>query len=255
MRKSVLAMAAVAAMGAAGAANANFFTISSASVSGSNLNFTGGGSVNSGQSAADFRINTGDIADADAGDIDFTTGGVRTVNSISQTNADDIVTALGISGSGTVAYFGFDTGGGAPAFFGIAIIGNGSSMDTQMGNAHRASLGVYTNAGGSFSNSGLGDTYRNLDVVHDDGENYVYIFAGMSVGTEIGGGTISDSSFNVRYLSFDGSVWGVFASADGVSSSSLNYATYSIPVPAPMLLAGAGLIGAAALRRRMVKKA
>ena len=72
----------------------------------------------------------------------------------------------------------------------------------------------------------------------------------LSDGVSSGG-----AAFAISYLNWGGSGYSEVASAGTATSSGLNTALYAVPVPAPALLAGAGLVGAAALRRRMAKKA
>jgi hypothetical protein len=86
----------------------------------------------------------------------------------------------------------------------------------------------------------------------------VVLFGGLNVGSGFSmniSRTAGAANFSIDYLNFDGSNYVSLAGASGATASGLNIATYSIPVPAPALLAGAGLVGAAALRRRMAKKA
>ena len=263
MRKSVLAMAAVAAMGTAGAANADFFTISSATVVGSTLT-TPAGSYNSTQASANFTVNAGDIADAGASGVTFGLGAALTTTVLDASDTTAIATAVGAT-AGQLRYFGFDTGGSAPAYFGFVYVTTGTEDFTwSFANASAANVanGVFASTDLGVSGTGggggwLSSTFQGTRSSAGAGEVYLAIFAGMQVDDFVGGSNVSDTSMNVRYLSFNSgtSSWDIVGFAEGASSSNLNVATYSIPVPAPVLLAGAGLIGAAALRRRMVKKA
>ena len=248
MKKSMFATAVVAAVGLAATANANWFQIQSASVVGTSLT-TPTGTYTSGNSSGTFNITASNVAQAGASGVSFTgTSGNAYV--LSQANANAIVTAIGLTGNGSLAYFGFDSNGATPAYFGIAFIGHGGTVDWTMGNANIASLGVYS----SFASQFGGNTWETAGagIATTAGVNYVAIFAGVSAGTQMGGGQVSDSSINVNYLTYSGG-WSAVATATGATSSSLNYATYQVPVPAPVLLAGAGLLGAAAVRRRFAK--
>jgi len=250
MKKSMIA-AVVAATAFAATANAGWFTIQGASTTGATLT-TPTGTYTSGNPSANFNI-TGLGSIANAGATGVTYGGALGVGTMTQAEADNIVGQLGITGNGTLAYFGFEGSATGPGYFGIAFIGNGATVDFTMANANTASLGVSSSFGGAFG----GNTFETAGagIATTVGVNYVVTFGGTTVGSQMGAGTVSDSGLNVRYLSWNGSSWATVGSANGATSSSLNVATYSVPVPAPALLAGAGLVGAAALRRRMAKKA
>jgi len=251
MKKSMIATAVVATAGLAASANAGYFTIQSAAVIGSSLT-TPTGVYTSGNSSTAFNLDLNGASATDAGAASYT-GTANSSYAITDTAANTIASSIGLSGNGTMAYFGYEDGLSGPGYFGVAFIGNGSTVDFTMNNAHQAQAGVHTNIGGVFG----GNTWETAGagISTTAGQAYVAIFANMAVGNQMGAGSVGDSSFNVRYLDFDGSSWSTVASANGVSSSSLNFATYNVPVPAPALLAGAGLVGAAALRRRMAKKA
>jgi len=253
MKKSMIATAVVATAGLAASANAGYFTIQSAAVSGqsaTNLT-TPTGSYSPGNSSAAFNLELNGASASDAGAASYTGTAGTVYTSLTNTNATSIASAIGLSGNGTMAYFGYEDGAAGPGYFGIAFIGNGSTIDFNMGQANFALAGVHTNLTGSQF---VGNTWID-SVSTTAGQAYVAIFANTQVGSQMGAGSVSDTSFNVRYLDFDGTSWNTVGSANSVASSSLNFATYNVPVPAPALLAGAGLVGAAALRRRMAKKA
>jgi len=262
MRKSVLATAAVAAMGAAGAANAGWFNIQSATAVGTTLT-TPTGTYTSGNASAAFTVSAGTVASAGAGSVAFGSGSALTTSVLSAGDTTAIATAVGAA-NGELRYFGFDTGGGAPAYFGFVYQSNaaGEQFSWNFANASAANVaqGVFASAdlgyggGSGVSNGWSGNAFFGSVVSSGGGQVFMGIFAGMQASDFIGGANVTDTAMNVRYLSFSGGSWNVVASANGATSSNLNIATYQIPVPAPVLLAGAGLVGAAALRRRMVKK-
>lgn len=262
MRKSVLGIAAVAAMGLAGAANAGWFTIQTATTVGATLT-TPTGSYTSGNASAAFNLGAGTVADAGATGVSFGSGTALTTSVLGAGDTSAIAAAVGAT-AGQLTYFGFDTGGGAPAFFGFIYqtAGAGEQFSWNFSNASSANVanGVFASAdlgytgGTGVGNGWSGNSFFGSVTSTGAGEIYLGIFAGMQADDFIGGANVSDTTFDVRYLSHDGTNWTVAASANGATSSNLNVATYNIPVPAPVLLAGAGLIGAAALRRRMVKK-
>ena len=257
MKKSMIA-AAVVATAFAATANAGWFQIRDASYN------SGGSSTVLG----DFQMNAGSLSGvlSSAGVTNVTTGSASNIYNLNQTAVDDIVAAVGggfsPAGNARLTYFGMEASASGPGYFGFLFQNNTTARDLSvvMASANLAAGGVYTNFDTqSFGFSGGGTTFQTLfggpsPQLAANGV-YVAIFAGMPVGTELGAGTTSDNNFDLRYLEFDGSNWATIQSGSNVNSSSLNYATYAIPVPAPALLAGAGLVGAAALRRRMAKKA
>jgi len=248
MKKSMIATAVVATAGLAASASAGFFSIRDASVSGASATAL---STPTGTGTFNLELNGASATDAGAGSYTGVANNVYT--GISNTDANSIASAIGLAamGNGTLAYFGYEDGLAGPGYFGMAFIGNGSTVDFNMGQANYALAGVHTNMiGSSFVGNTWIDSFSTTA-----GQAYVAIFANTQLATEMGGASVSDTSFNVRYLDFDGTSWNTVGSANTVASSSLNYATYNVPVPAPALLAGAGLVGAAALRRRMAKKA
>jgi len=244
MKKSMIA-AAVVATAFAASANAGYFVIA-------NSAYTPTGGTPQSLSVPDLDAGTM----AAGGGLTYTGSAGGTV-SLSNTDANTIATAVGNGNianltNGTIYYFGFEASASGPGYFGFLFMGNGADIDFTVANAHRATLGVHSNMGTSGF---LGNTYGGDQNTTTAGQAYVAIFAGLGVNQVLGGSTVSDTNFNVSYLSFDGSNWNSVASATNVESSTLNTAMYAVPVPAPALLAGAGLIGAAAVRRRMAKKA
>jgi len=264
MRKSALAMAAAAAMGVMGSANAGWFMIQSATVGGTSLT-TPTGTYTSGNASATFNVSAGTIAQAGATGVAFGSGAAVTTTILTSTQTSSIATAVGAA-AGELRYFGFDTGGTAPGYFGFiyqAVGGESFSWNFSGADAANAANGVFASAdigytgGTGMAQGWVGNAFVGSIGSATAGQIYLAIFAGMGAGDVIGGANVSDTSngMNVRYLSYSGSAWNVVGSANGASSSNLNFATYQVPVPAPALLAGAGLVGAAALRRRMAKKA
>jgi len=252
MKKSMIA-AAVVATAFAATANATFFSIIDAG--------TGGNGE-----LGDFTLQTNTVANIMTGggtDITAAGSGVRALDG---TAVNDIVAvvngALGaVGGTPRLTYFAMNNGS-SEGYFAVVFQNNGTARDwtVNIGQASAASKGVFTNdvngfiAGDAFNSLyGVGAPFNTPQLAANG--VYVAIFAGMGVGAQIGGSNLSDSSFDVHYLNFSAGNYGSFVSAAGAANSNINAATYSIPVPAPALLAGAGLVGAAALRRRMAKKA
>ena len=263
MRKSVLAMAAVAAMGVAGAANAGWFVVSSSSASGSGVTVTGA------------VPNPMNIADTTYG---ITADGSNTQKVLTLTQMDDILTGIGTLSANRLTYFGFEGGPQGPGFFGFAFKANGAGMSFNINlNAEAGFAGGPTNASGVYVGTlnalgtavaaPAGGSYDAGDRTYSDlspvtlaaDETMLVLFAGLTSGSQVAGNVgrtnSTFSAFAIDYLNWNGSSFDSVEFATGASASQLNVAVYTIPVPAPVLLAGAGLIGAAALRRRMVKKA
>jgi hypothetical protein len=251
MKKSMILAAAVVAAGLGASANATFFSIVDA------------GSNGNGQ-LGNFTLQTNTVASVmTGGGTDITSAGSG-VRALDGTAVNDIVSmvngALGaVTSTPRLTYFGMNNGG-SDGYFAVVFQNNGTARDwsVNIGQAASASKGVFTNEGAA-SAIGTGAFLTNMGVFGNPqlaaNGVYVAIFAGMGVGAEIGGSNLSDTNFDVHYLDFNGSAYASTASIGGAANSNINAATYSIPVPAPALLAGAGLVGAAAIRRRMAKKA
>jgi hypothetical protein len=259
MRKSVLAMAAVAAMGVVGSANAGWFVIQNASASGGN-----GGTL----PVNGTRMDVANLGIANS------TG--NTLQPLSGTDFAAITGSLGGALSvNTLTYFGLENGAQGPAFFGFAY----SATENITFNVNMNHAGTPSNAAGSgvlvgvssdngaTAPSSLG-TYGDLSNTYSataplslsTGETIIVLFAGLQATSRVAGSFDLVSgptgyTMDISYLSFDAGSWSSVGGIGSATASQLNISTYTIPVPAPMLLAGAGLIGAAALRRRMVKKA
>jgi len=253
MKKSMIATAVVATAGLAASANAGYFDITGSTVN------TGSGNQNISVASLTAGDNTG---------IGLVADGSNTQKQLNATQAAAIESRLGGSlQNDTLTYFGFDTAGGAPAFFGFAFkatsarsFGTMQYADDNVAFAPFTS-GVYASTWDGTSTGGIG-TYNTSTkqwstggVNLNGGETLFVMFAGLPVGGAVAGNTTSSTTFGVEYLSWNGTGWDSNYSVAGAGSSGLNVSTYAVPVPAPALLAGAGLVGAAALRRRMSKKA
>jgi len=253
MKKSMIATAVVATAGLAASANAGYFDITGSTVN------TGSGNQNISVASLTAGDNTG---------IGLVADGSNTQKQLTTTQAGAIESSLGAAlQNDTLTYFGFDNGGGAPAFFGFAFKATSSRTFGTMQYADDNQLfapitsGVYASTWDGTSTGGIG-TYNTSTkqwstgaVNLNAGETLFVMFAGLPVGGAVAGNTTSSTTFGVEYLSWNGTGWDSNYSVAGAGSSGLNVSTYAVPVPAPALLAGAGLVGAAALRRRMSKKA
>ena len=68
----------------------------------------------------------------------------------------------------------------------------------------------------------------------------------------LGNGGVGGAT-DVKFLAWDGSGWAVNRTSAFAGNGSLEFNFQVLPVPAPALIAGAGLLGATVLRRRMKK--
>ena len=255
MRKSVLAMAAVAAMGVVGSANAGYWSLSG-------MNYVNNGNTNTiGTSVSNMN---NDLLSSPV------TGGAANTLTVDA----DVADILGASGAGisladnTLTYFGFDGGASGPGYFVAAFKAVGTNFALEftgganIGGGTQGVIASQTADSSSFATFGgnpTGAWTGSFDVA--DGTTLVLMFGGLANGDSF---TLAvdrivaplyGSTFDIAYFGYSGGSYSQYAGATGATKSGLNSALYTIPVPAPVLLAGAGLIGAAALRRRMVKKA
>jgi len=252
MKKSMIA-AAVVATAFAASANAGWFVISSASASGTTTGTLPGAGAEMQAGSA------GTLAQP----------GSNILSVIDATDFTNIGTAIGLGSlaTNTIHYFGMENSGSGPAFFGFAFKATGGSIGLNVNLNNQAgapsgsgvlvgngdgttSYGSYSTVSGQFSSS--------APVVVNSGDTLIVLFANLSAGSAVSGSISLDSgaaSMGINYLSFNGSNYASIGGVTGATASQLNIATYAVPVPAPALLAGAGLVGAAALRRRMAKKA
>jgi len=250
MKKSMIA-AAVAATAFAATANAGFWSLSG-------MNYQNGGvpqTIGTGNGTmGNNQITPPSVAGATANTLSVDATISSVLGTLSITLADD-----------TLTYFGFDGGAAGPGYFGIAYkasASGGVGLNFSSGvNAGGGTQGVLatqatSNFGGNGSFGGFGDFSGNFIVA--DSTTLVVLYGGFAAGdgfTLDVTRTSGAAGFAISYLTFNGASYNQFASAASATKSGLNTALYAIPVPAPALLAGAGLVGAAALRRRMAKKA
>jgi hypothetical protein len=165
----------------------------------------------------------------------------------------------------TLTYFGFYAG--SDGYFGVAFkntTGSTITFDATFSRTNQALEGVQVAGSSTLGNysagsSGGNGTWSGLMTVAAGDTFYAVVagFAGnvpMSIalsGVVDFGGT----SRAVQYLSHDvynPGTYTVAGSANGFTSN-MQFAMFNIPVPAPVLLAAAGLVGAAAVRRRVLK--
>jgi len=248
-------MAAVAAMGIVGSANAGWFVIENASVSGS-----AGGTTPA----------NGTIMNvANLGLPNSTGNTLQTLTAGPGGSFDAITSSLGSLGNNTITYFGLENGAAGPGFFGFAFkaVTWNYTLNINLTSAFGVPAGDgmfvgYSNDGGATVSAvgtydGASYDYSLNPVFVGANFTLIVLFAGLYPDSAVSGSisTVGGGTFDVDYLSYESGSWASLGNATNTSFSNLNIATYAIPVPAPMLLAGVGLVGAAVLRRRMTKVA
>ena len=239
MKKSLIGLGVIAALAVGGAANAGAFLIT-------------GGQAPIGTPTFSSEMLTGTSASAGLNMASLTGSGLQ-AGVLTQGNADSVATALGVTGqNASLTYFGVKDGD--KGYFGVLFIGHGGSFQLNMQNSSPPSEGVYSTGNGSgFKTETLvSGTYTYNEGSTVAGQAYLFIFTQLDHQASIGGnGWANDSNMTVRYMTYSGGSWSAAHTTPNVASSALNMATFIVPVPAPALLAGLGLAGALALRRRM----
>ena len=243
MKKSLIGLGVIAAMAVGGAANAGTFSITGGQVFGLNPGtFTGTMTAGDGGSVG---LDLGALSGA--GLQGFAAGTAATVR-----------TNLGLDGAsnnGSLTYFSLAHNG--KGYFGIMFIGNANNFYLTVENAVPPSVGVYRETPTSSTESLSSGTYNYSATLGNNmgvGVAYLWLFTQIpDMGALGGDASAQDGNFTIRYMTYTGSGWGVVTGGEftGASGSLLNVATFIVPVPAPALLAGLGLAGALALRRRM----
>lgn len=151
----------------------------------------------------------------------------------------------------------------------IASLYTGSVVVLAMDTAEGTSLIVLSNASftiNNFSSSAAEAGYETGGMtVLSNGTGGLVGFGGPSVNTGlyafamVGMEAYSTGSMNltrgsssdVKFLRWNGSGWSVSNTGTYATNGSLEFNFQVLPVPAPALLAGAGLLGATVVRRRM----
>lgn len=241
MRKTLMALGAVGAMAVAGAANAWSWDIGGATA----------GSEAPGGGAFSMRLPVNDYFSST-----FTAfGNPQVAANLNQLHAGNILSNLGVTlAVDTLTYFGWVDSQNR-AYMAVAFNNEkGSDFSaTLVGNNWSAGdNGLYsTNKVDLVGPSSI----ANISIV--SGRTFLMVMGGYPDGSpQITMNFESPSpEFGVQYLSrVNGSAsWSVIASgtATNLKGSGMNVATYVVPVPAPVMLAGLGLAGGLVLRRRL----
>jgi len=252
MKKSMIA-AVVAATAFAATANAGWFVISGASYNPGSVDISGSGFT---AGSGTMVTNTNYLLDGAQ-----TGTPAAAPTALTGTSVTNLTTGLGAAlVANTVTYFSFRDGAGL-GYFGFAFNNTTGSnfllSVTTDGGASNGTLGTMTTGGTGSYDSFNGEMTANFTIANSS--TVFVVFGGLSAGDGFNmtanRAVAETKTFNINYLSWGGTAFNVVGSGTNATTSSLSVATYVVPVPAPALLAGAGLIGAAALRRRMAKKA
>ena len=154
---------------------------------------------------------------------------------------------------------------------GVASLYTGSVVVFAMNTAAGTSLVVLSDAAftiNSFASSAASSGYETGGMtVLSNGTGGILGFGGPAAGSGLYGFAMAGleafstgsmnltqgSTSDVKFLRWNGSGWAVSNTGTYASNGSLEFNFQVLPVPAPALLAGAGLLGATIVRRRMKK--
>jgi hypothetical protein len=169
------------------------------------------------------------------------------------------------SGQVLVSFFGLHNTNDNLNYFGFVIDNqSGSNVTFNLSSSFfytgsNGAISSNTNSMTAFGTPFSGHSVNSTSFAMGTGQADYFLFAGLDPGDMVGmGGAITpigqittvqwlDANYAVAYTDT--------TTGPGGQNVELGLATNVIPVPAPVLLAGAGLLGAAGLRRRLVKKA
>lgn len=174
---------------------------------------------------------------------------------LTQGEAGDIIAAVGLSlSSKTLTYFGWADSAGL-GYMAIALHNTSASAFT----ARIYGMNWLSGSAGLFATNSLDVTgYGSTSTISvAAGETFLMVMGGYVSGSPQITFNLNTANgpFGVEYLTYDygAAAYEVRASGGGnqTAGSGMNVATYTVPVPAPMVLAGLGLLGGALLRRRV----
>lgn len=164
-----------------------------------------------------------------------------------------------------ISFFGLENTVDGLNYFGFVIDNqSGGNVNLNLGSSFfytgsNGAISSNTNSMTAFASPFAGHSVDSTTFAMGSGQADYFLFAGLTYGDMVGmGGSVSpigaittvqwlDANFTVAYSDT--------TTGPGGQNVELGLATNVIPVPAPALLAGAGLLGAGALRRRFFKKA
>jgi hypothetical protein len=247
MRRSVMGIGALVAIAVAGSANAFTWHIGGATGA-SGIPLAVGGST------FEMRAPVNNYFAANFGP----GGNPQGAANLNQLQASNVLTNLGVTlAADTMTYFSWVDDAGRGYMAAAYRNSKGSAFTTQL-----SGLSIVSGSQGLFSTNAFASVSSfssNAAVTIDSGRTFLMVMGGYLTGSpqiQLAFGGASEG-YGIEYLSrVNGSAaWSVIASgtATTTAGSAMNVAAYTIPVPAPMLLAAAGLGGAVALRRRVAR--
>jgi hypothetical protein len=245
MRKTLMGLGVIAAMAMAGSASAWTWSISGATAGGSS---PGGGTF-------DIRAQVNNYFASNFGP----GGNPQGAANLNQLDASNILTNLGVTlASDTLTYFSFVDAAGRGYMAAAYLNSKGSNFEAFVSgnNWLGGSQGLFSTHSLAIVGGGSAGV-----VTIQSGRTFLMVMGGYESGaaqiTMNFNSEPNNGGFGVNYLSYNygTSSYGVLASGSATESqgSGMNVAVYTVPVPAPMMLAGLGIVGGIALRRRLAK--
>ena len=163
-------------------------------------------------------------------------------------DASDISTLSSIAGlySGSVVVLAMDTAAGT------SLIVLSDSAFTINSFSESEAVAGYETGGMSVLSNGTGGLLGFGGPTASSGL-YGFAMVGLEAFSTGSMNLSRGSTTDVKFLAWDGSSWAVSNTGSYASNGSLEFNFQVLPVPASALLAGAGLLGATVVRRRMKK--
>ncbi len=163
-------------------------------------------------------------------------------------DASDITTLSGIASAytGSVVVFAMDTAAGTS----LVVLSNAAFTINSF--ASSAAEAGYETGGMTVLSNGTGGLIGFGGPAASSGL-YGFAMVGLEALSTGSMNLTQGSTSDVKFLRWNGSGWSVSNTGTYASNGSLEFNFQVLPVPAPALLAGAGLLGATVLRRRMKK--
>jgi hypothetical protein len=161
--------------------------------------------------------------------------------------AGDISTLSGIASAytGSVVVLAMETLSGTSL-----VIMSDASFTLNNASENFADAGFQT---GGMTVSDTGNGISAFGTPLADTGLYAFAMVGLDAYSTGSANISKGSTSNVKFLRWDGSSWAVSNTGSYASNGTLEFNFQVLPVPAPALLAGAGLLGATVVRRRMKK--
>lgn len=250
--KTGIVIATVVATSLAGTASAGLWNVANAAANGSPSPpnpFT----VND---VASIALNDG------VGNINMSANAANTV--VQNANLTSVLLGLGggamsaSAGTALISFFGLHNTNDGLDYFGFVFDNQtGSAITLNLTSAFytSGSNGAISNNANTMTASGSGYTVDTTGFSVGAGSADYFLFAGVGIGDQVAmGGSVAPNSsiVTVNWLTTNYAVaFSDVTTGIGGANIELGLVTNNVPVPAPLLLGGAGLAGAMAVRRRM----